>query len=87
MKYCKYNDNRDLPDCTPQPFFVGGTIFVFNNKYFDLFKKIKNMDYEYSILQSGYIVNAGENENSRTHAWEYLFGYLVYLNKENIRAL
>ena len=80
LKYCsKIRDNND--DCELNPSFIAGTIFMFNNKYFDLFKEIKDIKYEYSILEPGYIIN---DKPRNTHAWEYLFGYLVYLNNEKI---
>ena len=48
--------------------------------------KIKNIDYEYSILENGYSLNT-ENNPKKTHAWEYLLGYLNYLKNEEIVQL
>lgn len=57
-------------------YFIAGTIFGFNKKYLDLFKKY-NIDYEYSILEEGYV----DNTNLRKiHAWEYYFGLICYLH-------
>ena len=73
-------------DCKKDMYFIGGTIFAFNRAYFNELKKIKDIDYEYSILESGYITNS-INSPTKTHAWEYLFGYLIYLNNKNITLL
>jgi len=83
LKYCSETTNNHYA-CEPSPSFVGGTIFVFNDKYFNILKQIKNIDYEYSILEPGYIIN---DEPRNTHAWEYLFGYIVYLNNEKIKTI
>jgi len=83
LKYCSSTSNN-YDNCEPTPSFVGGTIFVFNDKYFDIFKEIKSIDYEYSILEPGYIIN---DQPRNTHAWEYLFGYIVYLNNEKIKTI
>jgi hypothetical protein len=83
LSYCKYSNKND---CTKKPYFIGGTIFMFNKKYFDLISKIKDINYEISILEPGYSVNDDKNPR-KTHAWEYLFGYLVYLNNQSIIAL
>ena len=52
LKYCSETTNFDYA-CEPSPSFVGGTIFVFNDKYFDILKQIKNMIY-WQML-SGYM--------------------------------
>jgi hypothetical protein len=85
LNYCsvKYNNTQN---CESVPYFVAGTIFVFNDNYFDLLKKIKNLKYEQSILETGYTINDPQHPR-RTHAWEYLFGYLNYLNNQNIISL
>jgi len=83
-KYC-INENTDT--CVKKPYFVAGTIFVFNNAYMDLLKKMVDINYEYSILETGYIQNINEQTASKTHAWEYLFGYLIYLNNKEINQL
>jgi hypothetical protein len=56
-------------------YFIAGTCFVINKPYLELLK-IFNLNYEYSILETGYIVN---DVPRKTHAWEYMFGYLAYL--------
>jgi len=84
--FLEYCTNEKQLNCKNIPFFVAGTIFVFNNKYFDILKKIKNIDYEFDILETGYVVN-NNNNPKKTHAWEYLFGYLVYLNNKNITII
>jgi len=85
LDYCsKYN--KDVLNCKEQPYFIAGTVFVFNNKYFDLFKQIKDINYEISIMEEGYSVNDFDNPR-KTHAWEYLFGYIIYLNNKKINKL
>ena len=84
LNYCKYKDNTN--NCKQQPYFVAGTIFVFNNAYFNLLTEIKDFEYEYSILEQGYFLNY-EHTPRKTHSWEYLFGYLIYLNNKNIVKL
>ena len=73
-------------DCNQDMYFIGGTIFAFNRVYFNELKKIKDIDYEWDILETGYITNS-INSPTKTHAWEYLFGYLIYLNNKNITLL
>lgn len=85
LSYCsEYNENT--VDCSEPPYFIAGTIFVFNNKYFDLFKQIKDLNYEFGILETGYVSN-GIGNPRKTHAWEYLFGYILYLKKKKINIL
>lgn len=85
-KFLEYCSGRNKYICKKSPYFVAGTIFVFNDVYFDLFKKIVDLNHEYMILETGYIVNDFNNPR-KTHAWEYFFGYLVYLNNEKIITL
>jgi len=85
LEYCSRRNTYGLK-CKKSPYFVAGTIFAFNKGYFDLFKKIVDLNHEYMILETGYIVNDAKNPR-KTHAWEYFFGYLVYLNNENITTL
>ena len=85
LEYCSRRNKIGI-ECKKSPYFVAGTIFAFNDVYFDLFKKIVDLNHEYMILETGYIVNDVKNPR-KTHAWEYFFGYLVYLNNENIITL
>jgi len=80
LNFCKKPNQLQ---CVKTPYFIAGTVFVFNQEYFNLFKKITNINYEYNILESGYITNDERNPR-KTHAWEYLFGYIVFLNNNNI---
>jgi len=82
LNYCTGKTKQ----CKTIPYFVAGTIFVFNDKYFDLLKEIKNFNHEFMILETGYIVNDPRNPR-KTHSWEYLFGYLNYLNDKNITVM
>ena len=61
-------------------YLIAGTIFAFNNKYLDILSKI-NFGYEYNILEEKYAVN---NISRKTHAWEYFFSILPYVNKSYI---
>jgi hypothetical protein len=82
---------RNYPEYVPKfleyytsdkkPRFVAGTIFMFNNSYLNLLKSIKDIKYEVSIMETGYTLN---NVPRKTHAWEYLFGYLLYFNNDKI---
>jgi hypothetical protein len=74
--FCKYEP----------PYFVAGTVFVFNDKYFDLLKNIKDLDFERNIMETGYSHNDANNPR-KTHAWEYLFGYLNTLTGNKIIEL
>ena len=59
-------------------FFAGGSCFYTNRAFIDIFKNI-NLDYEFDLLEEGYIKN---DTPKKTHAWEYFFGYLCYIYKE-----
>jgi hypothetical protein len=64
-------------------FFVAGTIFMCNIEYLKIFKNI-DLDNEINILEDEYIIN---DISRKTHAWEYLFGLLIYLMDSNIIAI
>ena len=90
LSYCKSKTNNgpmvsDGICDVNRPYFVAGTIFVFNDAYFNLLKQIKNFKNERQIMETGYVVNT--TSPRRTHAWEYLFGYLNYLSNKNINAI
>ena len=58
-------------------YFVAGTIFGFNKPFLTSFKNF-DLDYEYSILEDGYVTN---DNATKVHAWEYYFGfYTIYNN-------
>ncbi len=61
-------------------YFVAGTIFGFNIKFLQLFK-IFDLDYEYSILEEGYVNNHNE---TNLHAWEYFFGFYTIISNGKI---
>lgn len=63
-------------------FFLAGTMFGFNYCWLNIFKKY-NLNYEYSILETGYIKNYSE---TNIHAWEYYFGTHTYLNNGLIKG-
>ena len=88
--YCKSKTNNGpmISDGTcdkNRPYFIAGTVFVFNDAYFGLLKQIKDLNYERQIMETGYVVNT--TTPRKTHAWEYLFGYLNYLSNKNINAI
>lgn len=64
-------------------YFVAGTIFAFNLSWLNLFNKF-NINYEYSILENGYLDNSNE---TKLHSWEYYFGLIVFLNNGYIFGL
>ena len=61
-------------------YFVAGTMFGFNNRWLDLFKKF-NLDYEYSLLEEGYTSN---ETLTNLHAWEYYFGFYTLFKNGRI---
>ena len=64
-------------------FFAGGSCFYTNRAFIDIFKNI-NLDYEFDLLEEGYIKN---DTPKKTHAWEYFFGYLCYIYKSNMYSI
>jgi hypothetical protein len=64
-------------------YFIAGTIFVCNKKYFEIFDSI-DLEYEYSILETGYNIN---DIPRKTHSWEYLFGLIQYARGCNITSI
>ena len=63
--------------------FVAGTLFAFNDKYLQLLKKI-NLAYEYIILEEKYVIN---DVTRKTHAWEYFFSLLLYVNNSYVISI
>lgn len=61
-------------------YFIAGTMFGFNKSFLDSFKNY-NIDYEYSILEEGYITNHNE---TKVHGWEYYFGFCTIYNEGKI---
>ena len=57
-----------------ESYFIAGTVFLCNKEYFKIFENI-NFEYEYNILEDGYVLNYIPR---KTHAWEYLYGLLAY---------
>jgi len=76
INYIKTYANYEL-------YFIAGTIFGFNSHYLDLYKNI-NLDYEYSILEEGYLNN---HNPTKLHSWEYFFSTNIILNDGNIFGL
>ena len=82
MHFKKYGKNECYRISNPcyikkfakESYFIAGTIFLCNKEYFKIFKKI-DIDYEYSILETGYVLNFIPR---KAHAWEYLYGLLAY---------
>jgi hypothetical protein len=66
-----------------ESYFIAGTIFMCNKEYFKIFEGI-NFDYEYSILETGYVIN---NIPRKIHAWEYIFGLLAYSRDGHIISI
>lgn len=58
-------------------YFLGGTCFLTNRQFLEQFRKI-NISYEISILEDGHVENV--TTPRRTHAWEYIFGIICYMN-------
>jgi len=53
-----------------ESYFIAGTTFACNKEYFKIFEHV-NLDYEFSILEHGALIN---DISRRTHAWEYFHG-------------
>jgi hypothetical protein len=66
-----------------ESYFLAGTMFVCNNLYIEILKNI-DFDYEFSILETGYVINTIPR---KIHSWEYFFGLLVYYAKGYIKAI
>jgi len=73
-EYYRINNPCYIKKFGKESYFIAGTIFMCNKKYFKIFEGI-NFDHEYDILESGYVLNVVPR---KIHAWEYLFGLLVY---------
>ena len=73
-EYYRINNPCYIKKFGKESYFIAGTIFMCNKKYFKIFEGI-NYDYEYDILETGYVINTVPR---KIHAWEYLFGLLVY---------
>jgi hypothetical protein len=55
--------------------FIAGTIFSTNLSFIEIFRNI-NLDYEFEILEEGYVINDIPRKN---HSWEYFFGLMTYM--------
>ena len=55
-------------------------MFGFNSKWLQLFE-IFDINYEYSILEEGYVTNINE---TNVHAWEYYFGFYTIISNGKI---
>lgn len=73
-EYYRINNPCYIKKFGKESYFIAGTIFMCNKKYFEIFEGI-DFDYEYDILERGYVLNVVPR---KIHAWEYLFGLLVY---------
>ena len=62
-------------------YFIEGAMFGFNISFLNSFKDY-NIDYEYSILEDKQI--PGNKSKSKTHAWDYYFGFYVIFNNGKI---
>jgi hypothetical protein len=72
----KSNINYIKNWASKENYFVAGTIFGFNKSFLTSFKNY-DLDYEYSILEEGYV----KNQNAtKVHAWEYYFGFYTICN-------
>lgn len=73
-EYYRINNPCYVKQFGKDSFFIAGTIFACNKEYFKVFENI-DFNYEYSVLENGYVLN---NIPRKIHAWEYLFGLLAY---------
>lgn len=72
----KSNVNYVRTWATKEINFIAGTIFGFNMKWLQLFRKY-DLDYEYSLLENDYLIN---DKSTVVHAWEYFFGIIASLH-------
>ena len=73
-EYYRINNPCYIKKFGKESYFIAGTIFMCNKKYFKIFEGI-HFDDEYDILETGYVLNTVPR---KIHAWEYLFGLLAY---------
>lgn len=78
----KSNVNYIKKWASKENYFVAGTIFGFNAIWLQMFKHY-DLDYEYSILEEGYVTNHIE---TNTHSWEYYFGFVTLYNGGEIHG-
>ena len=82
-EYYRINNPCYIKNFGKESYFIAGTIFMCNKKYFKIFESI-NFDHEYSILETGYVLNTVPR---KIHAWEYLFGLLAYCMNGHVIAV
>ena len=82
-EYYRINNPCYIKKFGKESYFIAGTIFMCNKKYFRIFEGI-HFDTEYDILETGYVLNTIPR---KIHAWEYLFGLLVYCMNGHIVSI
>ena len=82
-EYYRINNPCYIKKFGKESYFIAGTIFMCNKSYFRIFEGI-HFDNEYSILETGYVLNTVPR---KIHAWEYLFGLLVYCMNGHVIAV
>jgi hypothetical protein len=82
-EYYRINNPCYIKKFGKESYFIAGTIFMCNKKYFKIFEGI-NFDHEYDILETGYVLNVVPR---KIHAWEYLLGLLVYCMNGHVIAV
>ena len=82
-EYYRINNPCYIKKFGKESYFIAGTIFMCNKSYFRIFEGI-NFDYEYDILERGYVLNVVPR---KIHAWEYLFGLLAYCMNGHVIAV
>ena len=60
--------------------FVAGTMFGFNKKWLDIFKRY-NLNHEFNILEKKYTNN---KYATKVHSWEYYFGFITLFKRGKI---
>jgi hypothetical protein len=82
-EYYRINNPCYVKKFGKESYFIAGTIFACNKEYFKIFEGI-NLDDEYCILETGYVLNTVPR---KIHAWEYLFGLLAYSRNGHIISI
>lgn len=71
-------NNSDIYNALPQPYFIGGTIFIARKEVVDKLLELVPLK-NYILFESKYDKNFGTNNNSLVHSIERLFGISEYL--------
>jgi hypothetical protein len=75
-------NTSDIYNALPQPYFIGGTIFIARKEVVDKLLEVVPLK-NYILFENKYDKNVGTNNNSLVHSIERLFGISEYLILKN----